>query len=162
MVFPPTHPMSGLTAVVEKTLSDIEFLSKKAFDGKLKTNEGTKADGATGDLATITASSGKDMYLAKAKVSARMDATNTSNQLTVELKVNGIVKATWESKVTDVSNVSDRGGASSHDNYEFVLSGLKVTAGQIIKLEVISSGSDTDISGELVCFEEPTGGDKTI
>ena len=58
--------MSGLTVVVAKTLSDIEFLAKKEFDGKLRTAEGNVT--AAGDIATLTANSGKDMYLATAKV----------------------------------------------------------------------------------------------
>ena len=157
MVNPPIHPMSGLTAVVEKTLSDIEFLAKKEFDGKLKTNEGTLS--VTGDLATLTASAGKDLYLAKAKVSVRLEANAVTEFSIVELKVNGVIKATWGVSLYGI-NIASAG--SSSQNHEFVVSGLKVAATQVIKLEAVLVGPNTEVNGELVCFEEPTGGDPTI
>ena len=135
-----------------KTLSDIEFLMKKEFDSKLRTAEGTLS--VTGDLATLTANSGKDMYLAKAKVSARSETTNTSNDVAiVELKVNGAVKATWVCQL----NVTSSGAGTTNPSYEFVVSGLKVAATEIIKLEVISLNANVEVSGELVVVEETTG-----
>ncbi len=145
--------MQGLSpAVVKKTLSDIEFLAKKEFDGKLRTAKGTLS--ATGDLATITANSGKDMYLAKAKVSARIEDTAKNRTVIVELKVNGVIKATW---ACDLSAQFTTIGATSSIGYEFVMSGIKVAATQIIKLEVVTLDASVEVNGELVVFEETTG-----
>ena len=133
------------------TLSDIMFLAKKEFDGKLKTDEGTIS--ATGDIASITASSGKDLYLAKAKVSIRLESGGTAGGAIVELKVNGVIKATWAGELLISS------GEAAHHNsvYEFVVSGLKVTATQIIKIEAVTVDADIEVNGELICFEEDTG-----
>jgi len=57
----PTIRITGAS-----TLSDIMFISVKEFGSKLRTTEGTLS--ATGYLCTLTANTGKDMYLAKAKV----------------------------------------------------------------------------------------------
>ena len=153
MVYPPVHPFSSLTILVKKTLSDIEFLAKKEFDGKLRTAEGTLT--ATGDLATITANSGKDMYLAKTKVSVRQTTSDrNSRTVIVELKVNAVIKSTWS---CDLNAQSTTIGATSSIGYEFVLSGVKVAATQIIKLEVITIDADMEVNGELVVFEETTG-----
>ena len=134
-------------------MSDIEFLAKKEFDGKLRTAEGTLT--ATGDLATITANSGKDMYLAKTKVSVRQTTSDrASRTVIVELKVNAVIKSTWS---CDLNAQSTTIGATSSIGYEFVLSGVKVAATQIIKLEVITIDADMEVNGELVVFEETTG-----
>lgn len=148
MVRPPIHWMQGLSpAVVKKTLSDIEFLAKKEFDGKLVTDEGTRT--TTGDIATLTANTGKDMYLAKAKFS--IETTNTGIQRAiVELKVNAVIKAT-------ASVILQAGAGTTVESYEFITSGLKVIATQIIKIEAITLQTGLTINGELVCFEETTG-----
>ena len=152
MVFPPTHWFQGLGGRRAR-LSDIEFLAKKEFDGKLRQNDGTRASSVTGDLATLTANTGKDMYLAKAKISAIME-NSTSADLDVELKVNGVIKATWSARL----DVTD----APITNYEFAVTGLKVAATQIIKIEVITINTGMEVNGELVCFEEDTGVDPTI
>jgi len=145
----------------KKRLSDIEFLAIKEFDGKLKTNTNIKDDGTTGDLATLTAAAGKDMYLAKAKVIGRIDALNTVAPKVIEvvLKANAVIKDRCYFNATAGS--SGGGGASKGGNgelqYEFQVQGIKVAATQIIKLEVIASDAIVDLTGTLVCFEETTG-----
>ena len=59
-------------------------------------------------------------------------------------------------------SVANQGGSTSSENYEFVVSGIKVTTGQVIVLEVTSIGTNASASGELVVFEETTGVDPTI
>lgn len=137
---------------VRRRLSDIEYLSIKEFEGKLVTNTGQKADGTTGDLATLTASSGKDMYLAKAQASIRFDATTALILGEIVLKVNGVIKDRWE-----WGGVLNTETGLVEDSHNFTIVGLKVTTGQIIKLEVISSDADVDINGTIECFEETTG-----
>jgi len=128
-------------------LSDIEFLAIKAFGGKLVKNEGFLS--ATGDLATLTASSGKDMYLARAKVTFYSRVSNPSSVGDkIELKVNGtVVETTGYSMLTNAIETS----------YEFKNIGHKVAATQIIKLEVTVLATDTDVEGFIECFEETTG-----
>jgi len=127
-------------------LSDIEFLAIKDFGSKLVKNEGVLS--ATGDLATLTASSGKDMYIARAKVTW---FSNTASPSIIAsecvLKINGTIVET--SKVSLSANNSLI--------YEFKNIGHKVAATQIIKLEVISIDSEVDIEGFIECFEEATG-----
>ena len=48
------------------TLSDVLVLAVKEFLGKTKYDEGAAT--STGDVATLTASTGKDMYFAKGQV----------------------------------------------------------------------------------------------
>ena len=142
MVFPWIPFLSG----GKKRLSDIEFLAIKEFDGKLKQSDGSIF--ATGDVATITASSGKDMYLARAKITISSTSTAGTSS-TVVLKVNGTVVGTTVARLDDTSNGTYV--------YEFASSGLKVAATEIIKIEVTIYGTNQTISGELICFEETTG-----
>ena len=140
-------------------LSDIEFLAVKDFDGKLVKNEGVKS--ATGDLATLTASSGKDMYVARAKVSFTPSSIGTGSgegNAIVKLKINGTVVETarysWSARSTSTSNF---GAANFAEDYEFKNIGHKVAATQIIKLEVVTLTGNTNAEGFVECFEETTG-----
>ena len=137
---------------VRKRLSDIEYLSIKEFDGKLVKNEGTLS--ATGDLATLTASSGKDMYLATAKVNVWINADNFNTQIVqIELKANGTVIETFNASFEASTSLLTGGNVP----YTFNIKGVKVAATQIIKLEVISIGANIDANGQLTCIEETTG-----
>ena len=131
-------------------MSDILFLAVKEHAGKIRENEGTRT--TTGDLATLTATSGKDMYLAKAKIN--VEATGLSNgTISVELKVKGVIKDTYDA---DLNHGTNPDSGNSADNYEFNMTALKVAATQIIKLEVISI-SEVAVNGSILCFEETTG-----
>ena len=145
MVYPPIHPMQGLSpVVVKKTLSDIEFLAKKEFDGKLVEDEGALA-GITGTLATLTASTGKDMYFAVATIT--MEGGPNNGSLKIELQVNGVVKETFLGETFE----------GNTNQYEFISKGYKVTATQIIKLEAITVDAQVNVEGMLICFEETVG-----
>ena len=143
MVFPW---ISFLKEGGKKRLSDIEYLAIKEFDGKLRNAKGANRT-TTGDLATLTANSGKDMYLAVAKASCDFSGNGSA---TLVLKVNGTIEGTW--RVETMTNAT-----LENPHYEFALKGVKVAATQIIKLEVTVADVDLAISGELVCFEETTG-----
>lgn len=124
-----------------RRLSDIEYLSIKEFDGKLVKNMGAKLT-AVGTLATLTASSGKDMYLARAKIAFRL----TSGNIEVELRINGTAV---ETMVSDIA-------ASNHE-YEFHSTGYKVAATEKIELEWITETGIAQLEGFIECFEETTG-----
>jgi len=134
-----------------KKLSDIEFLAIKEFNGKLRSDEGFLS--AIGDLATLTANTGKDMYLARAKVTFFMNNfTGASVTEKCELKLNGTTIETARASITQ--STIDSG--TSTIIYEFKNIGHKVLSGEIIKLEVIVNDSDVDIEGFIECFEEDT------
>lgn len=136
---------------------DIAFLMKKEFDGKIVKDEGFLS--VAGDLATLTASSGKDMFLARAKCVIFANALQNSTPIaaTVELKVNGIVietfKLSWENTSPGIGVLNQV--------YEFANIGHKVLATQIIKLEFSNVSSFTDAEGTIECVEEDTGVDPT-
>ncbi len=146
--------VSLVTGVGDTDMGDIEYLAIKEFDGKLRSDEGFLS--ATGDLATLTANTGKDMYLARAKVTYFSNDVNAANDIAAEivLKINGTIIETVKNTWT-VGTTSD-GGELTFD-YEFKNTSHKVLAGQIIKLEVISIGAETDVEGFIECFEEDTG-----
>jgi len=134
-------------------MSDIEFLMIKEFDGKLRKNEGSLT--ATGTLATLTAATGKDMYLARAKVSVRSQSTINASQATIELQVNGVVVETFIYLLAEASS-SNGWVENTSDQYEFVNIGHKVDAAQVIKLEVTVE-SEMVIEGFVECVEEDDG-----
>ena len=133
---------------------DLAFLSKKEFDGNIVTNQ-VGRNGTTGDVASITAASGKDLYAAKAKVNMVYDGAGTSGTV-IELKLNAVVKETFQFDGTVLS-----GTTPQPTNYEFVNIGQKVAATQTIKLEVILVGTGDHIESTIVCFIVDTGTDPT-
>jgi len=138
----------------KKKLSDIEFLSIKEFNGDLKTDEDTRSSVGTG--AFVTAGTGKDLYLAKAKCTITTRSDNFSGDAVVQLQANGVLKATHSEAVaaSQASVPSDAGTGI----YEFVISGIKVTTGQTIRLEVTTvSNAKVEINTEIICFETVTG-----
>jgi len=137
----------------KKRLSDIEFLAIKDFDGKLRQDDGVVT--TSGDVATLTATAGKDMYLAKAAITTSFTVGSAGTKtLNVELKLNGV---TVETYTREYGSTGAQQGDSA-DNYEFINIGQKVAATQIIKLEVTgNTGSLFNTTGTIVCFEETTG-----
>lgn len=138
----------------KRKLSDIEYLAIKEFGGKVVENESTRT--TAGTVATLTASAGKDMYLAKAKISVRQTVVNqVAKACIVELRVNGIVKETFSNTFHDGSATGTPGVLSIP--YEFVIQGLKVAATQLIVLEVPTLDTNQEINGTLECWQENTG-----
>jgi len=150
----------GLPLILFKTLkggklSDIEFLSIKEFEGKVRKIEGFLS--AIGDLATLTANTGKDMYIARAKVIFYANSSSPGAMIAdkAELKINGVTVETATSTMIDEA-AADTAGVLTLI-YEFKNIGHKVAATQIIKLEVITLAAETDVEGFIECFEEDTG-----
>ena len=127
------------------------IIVQASFDGRLKHDEGFLS--ATGDLCTLTAASGKDLYLSAAKVTFFV---NTINGVwladEVVLKVNGTIVETAKASIVLVAT-SDSG--SSTFDYEFKNLWHKVDATQILKLEVITIDADTDVEGFIQAVEVP-------
>jgi len=142
-----------------RKLSDIEYLSIKEFDGKLVKNEGFLS--ATGTLATLTASGGKDMYIARAKIVGYQigGETGFGVKVKVELQINGTAVETGI--IAQIGNTATGVGMQTMD-YEFKNIGHKVAATQVIKLEVTTLSANHDVEGFIECFEETTGASPAI
>jgi len=144
----------------KKRVSDIEFLAVKEKEGKIRSAEGFLS--VTGDLATLTANTGKDMYLAKAKCCVFLRASaNDISEARIELKLNGVIIETVQIAIQGSSGTSS-GKGMGYGDYEFKNIGRKVLAGQIIKLEVAAIPTTSDVEGFIECFEETTGEDPRI
>jgi len=133
-------------------VSDIEFMAIKEFDGKLVHNEGALT--AAGTLCTLTASSGKDLYLAKAVVYVKVDTVNVAAEVaTIELQANGVV--------IETVGVGKESGASTVSEIGYVIHlaghGIKVAATQILKLEATVLDGAISLEGAIYGFEETTG-----
>ena len=137
-----------------RKLGDLEFLSiKEDEDKRVDVDDATSVTNTVTetDLATQTASGGKDMYLGGAKWTCSI-SSNANFDILIQLYVNGVVV---EQKTFDeVSNNNDL-------EYVFLTKGEKVTTGQIIKITMIhSSATPTRITKnktKLILWEEPTG-----
>jgi len=131
-------------------LSDIEFLSIKAFETKTRTNEGSRT--TTGSIATLTANASKDMYIGSVKISCGLVIdSSTAGWFEAQLVVNGIVRETGNVVYNSAVQVADQ-------SYEFKWRGF-VTTGQTITINCSRAigVNNTEISGSLECFEETTG-----
>jgi len=155
----PTRPnqVANKAYVDSRVNSDVAFLMRKEFQSALVSDEGFLS--ATGDLASLTASAGKDMYLASAKITL---FTNTNVTLVtagcqVVLKINDVIIETTNFSA-GISSGSGVGG-NPHMVYEFKNIGASVEAGEIIKLEVISIDAAVDVEGFIECVEVDTGED---
>lgn len=130
-------------------MGDIQFLAIKEFENKLRTVTGTRIN--AGDIITISASAGKDMYLASAKINWVRQASTNPTIMKVELVVNGLLKEDYQVAAND--------GVAQHaiSSYEFLLKGLKVTAGQIIRLDFITVPTSITMKAVLEVWEEDSG-----
>lgn len=135
-------------------LSDIEYLSIKDFDGKrVDVDAVTDVNLTTTetDLATQTASSGKDMYLAGARVTGTIDVAGGAGSSTIlRLRVNGVdVEQKRFEELADESEFS----------YTFLTKGVKVAATEIIKITAQHSNTtqQSKLKSKLLLFEETTG-----
>jgi len=150
MVGPWIHALFGR----RKRLSDIEYLAIKDNDGKRvdADAEVSIADSGTEtDIVTVTANSGKDMYLGGAKMNFATTVGSGSTDVTFRLFVNGVEleKFVFRAKALGLEG-----------SFEFLTKGVKVAATQIIKL----TGQNSDATsktvayyGKLILFEETTG-----
>jgi len=148
-----------------RKLSDIEFLSIKEFGTDGTDSKRVDVDNqqlsrlattVEADLATQTASGGKDMYIAKGYFVTARTAGVTFN-ITVRLYLNGVVIETFKLE----NPVLDEEFA-----FTFKTTSRKVTTGQIIKITVQNSVSAaatrSDTSGGLLLWEEDTNASPQI
>jgi len=127
-----------------------------SFDGRLKSDEGFLS--ATGDLCTLTASAGKDLYITGAKITFYGNTNSIISTADVaELKLNDIVKETSPSSIAGQTTSS---GTAIH-SYEFKNLFHKITPAQIMKLEVTALSASADVEGFIQAIEVPTGEDPT-
>jgi len=150
----PVIDSRGTRPIVQS--GDLAFLQQKEQEGKLKTSEGTLT--ATGDLTSITAGTNKDLYLSSATITANNgNIGNAVRDLVVELKLNGVTIEKWSP--TRVLFGGGTGSSWQENSYKFVVGiGKKVSAGEIIKLEITSNGSNTfTVNGALQAWEESSG-----
>ena len=98
MVFPviffPSIIASSGGGEITTTLSGILVFAEKARLNKVQTDEGGRT--TTGDLASIIAATGKDMYLASVKANIHWNTKFGDDLGTSEivLKVNNVIKET--------------------------------------------------------------------
>jgi len=150
------------------TLSDIMFLAKKHFDSKMRypdESDPTVVEGAlsaAGDLVTVTAKTGKDLYLARAQVSwfanttTGFEADGLENKC--ELKMNGVIVETTNAAIS--FGTGEVGTATI--TYDFKTTGLFVLAGETIILDVAAIAAGVDVEGFIECWEEDTGATPVI
>ena len=139
-------------------MSDIEYLSIKEFDVK-RVDKNTTLDLSNSivetDVVTQTAAGGKDMYLGEA--TCPMHGTDTEGgppgfTATYRLFANGIEIETIQLFI----NI----GTGQENQINFKTLGIKVAAGQIIKITVqhsLAGGRSTHSEGKLVLWQEDTG-----
>jgi len=144
--------------VDSKSSSDVSFLMKKEFAGDLVSNEGFIS--ATGDLCTLTAAAGKDLYIARAKLVWSINSTDLQEAPAqqAELKINGVIVETC----TVTIQMTGSGGGLSTASYEFKNMGLKVAPTEIIKIEIIAIHAAVDVEGFISAVQVDTGVDPTL
>jgi len=142
-------------------MGDIEYLSIKSFGGKMRDPTDanpTIAEGSTvlvGTLASITANTGKDLYLAGASITST--GATTSNPFIVELQAE-FSTGVFTPLETFRSNVALSTSNTFDSTYHFEIRGVKVTTGLLLRLEITSiSGIGTTIAGTIFGFDEATG-----
>jgi len=137
--------------------SAVSFLMRKEFQGELVSDEGALS--AAGDLASLTASAGKDLYVARAQVIWSTETADLEEAISMQvvLKINDVIIETCMASISQTG----AGGGSPNLVYEFKNMGFSVAATQIIKLEVINIAADIQIEGFLSGVEVDTGANPT-
>lgn len=134
---------------------DLAFQLQKDFAGELITVEGTL--GAAGDLVSITAAAGKDIYISKANiVPRRITVANAQANCLSELKANAIIKETKSASAPSGTTTTSMMGTIY---LPFAWVG-KVAETEIIKIELITVLNMTT-DGFLSVIAVDTGVDPT-
>lgn len=140
-----------------RDLSDMEFLSIKEFEGKrtdvdaILTLNNTSTET---DLATQTASVGKDMYLGEASIGGQV--TNIAGGA-----LGGVTYILYANAVEiDRFRIEDP-GLDEEWTHKFLTKGKKVGTTQIIKITAKNDNAGvnrtTTHQGKILLFEETTG-----
>ena len=139
----------------------MKYILQASLDGRLKSDFGEES--TVVDLCTLTAAASKDLYLTAAQVTFYLNVSGGIDTTSrVALVINGIEKE--PARVSLNSNhlvSSSRSGGNTSVVYEFKNLGYKVTASQIMKLEITAIDTDTDISGFIQAIEVPSGENPT-
>ena len=146
----PVIDSRGTRPVVQS--GDKAFVEQKEREGKLKSDTGILT--TTGDLATLTAGAGKDMFISEVTcaVTRGVFTSLLTRNAQIDLKVNGVVVESYIYQ----DFISSGESKSNSGTFEFKWRG-KVSAGQIIKLEVITLETDLQATGMVQCYEESSG-----
>lgn len=140
----------------KRKLSDIEYLSTKEFDNKRVDVDNTLTLNNTStetDLVTQTANAGKDMYLAGASIGGQaVTLSNPIGGVTYRLLANAVEIDRFRVEEPQLNEEWD---------YKFITKGVKVAAGQIIKITAKNDTAGinriTTHNGKELLFEEATG-----
>ena len=108
---------------------------------------GSQFAGTTGVFVTLTANTGKDLYLSTASITLRADGAY--QQGNVSLVANSV---TIDQMVFSAANT-----VNGSFKLDFDLSTIKVLAGETIVLNLTENNSLFDIRGTLIGWEETTG-----
>ena len=135
----------------------MNIIMQASFDGRLKSNEVRRTTIGTG--ATLTAATGKDLYLTAAKITFALEGDGLTDTTSLgELQINGIVvESTPVCLSNRHSSASSIGAASSVYTYEFRNLAQKVAALQVMKIEVPTLNGNTAIESMIQAVEVPTG-----
>lgn len=135
----------------------MNIIMQASFDARLKSNEARRTTIGTG--ATLTAFASKDLYLTAAKITFALNnngATDTTSL--AELQINGTPVETAHASLSNRhTSGSSIGAASSVYTYEFRNLAQKVTATQIMKIEIITLDTDTKVETMIQAVEVPAG-----
>ncbi len=148
--------MPDFGSAPERLQGTLATILKKSFDGAIRSDEGYLYN-VDGDLAILTANTGKDMYLIEASVTYSPAFTASPGWGLAQLKINNVKveEYKWMMGATSAGT-----GMKSQTHY-FKNIGHKVLAGQIIKIQTVS-GYQEGVRGFIECIEVDTGKDPTL
>jgi len=135
----------------EDEMSDLQFLSIKEFEDKrvdINSIYNNTNSTAENDIAIQTATTGKDMYLAEASVSFRLNSV-TGKSVIFRLRVNDVEIE----KFTRTPNPQD------NILRIFLQTGLKVLTGETIRITAQNNNTTNGVLGVAILklWEEDTG-----
>ena len=139
-------------------MGDIIDMAIKANDGKATYDVGELINTiTTGTIASITALSTKDLYLAGAFVSIESnDASATGGPTTmwqVHLMRNTTTLEIFSSQYSFFTGAVD----NIHADHSFMVKGAKVTTSETFRLVLAQASASVDVYGTIYGWQEDTG-----
>ena len=145
-------------------MSDIQYLAIKEFKTKRVDVDGTLSlnnNSVETDLATQTASAGKDMYLGEASISGRVTNEAGGNIGTVTYRLFANAVEIDKFVIEDPRKDSSSGQRYGNWEHTFLTKSVKVIATQVIKITAQNQAAGinrtTIQQGKLLLWEENTG-----
>jgi len=148
VIYPSNLTVGGVEKHV--LMSDILFMSVKEHAAKKVSATGTAS--TVTNVCTLTASSGKDLYLASAQFTAKSTSSGVGAAVVVVLKLNGSTVETHDIKLAGTSDSEGEFNKTIKFNHK----GDKVTTTQTITIDITSVTTVT-VNGQIEGFEEDTG-----